>query len=132
MPLELGGSGVGATPSWLLRAGLSSCAAASIILAAATEGIELTALDVRVTGWLDVRGIHGIAGAQGEPASAGPGDIQHFVRICAHGVSAERLRALVDKGTRRSPLPFAVLNATPLAVHIDLDAALCRQTKSPA
>ena len=41
MPAELGGSGDQVTPGWLFRAGLASCAATSIVLAAAAEGIEL-------------------------------------------------------------------------------------------
>ncbi|MEO5660682.1 MAG: hypothetical protein ABIQ90_12950 [Polaromonas sp.] len=53
----------------------------------------------------------------------GPDDMQLIVRICAHGVAPERLRAVVQDAVRRSPIPNAVQNATPLALRIDVDAA---------
>jgi hypothetical protein len=42
------------------------------------------------------------------------------VAISAAGVSAERLRALVEAGVRCSPIPNAVQQATPFALHIDV------------
>ena len=41
MPGELGGTGDHVTPGWLFRAGLASCAATRIAMAAAAERIEL-------------------------------------------------------------------------------------------
>src|SRR6187401_1206577 len=40
MPAELGGSGDQVTPGWLFRAGLASCAATTIAMAAARHGID--------------------------------------------------------------------------------------------
>ncbi len=121
MPSELGGSGDRITPGWLFRAGLASCSATSIAMAAAAEGIALTALEVRASSRSDTRGVLGMADAGGAPVQAGPRDVQLTVRISAPGVAPERLRALVEDGLRRSPIPNAVQNATPLALHIDLD-----------
>ena len=56
MPGELGGSGDQVTPGWLFRAGLASCAATSIAMAAAAQQIELTSLEVRATSRSDARG----------------------------------------------------------------------------
>lgn len=123
MPTELGGSGDQVTPGWLFRAGLASCAATSIVMAAAAEGIDVSALEVRAHSRSDTRGLLGLAGADGLPVYGGPRDVQLQVRIAAHGVAPERLRALVHDGLRRSPIPNAVQHATPLAVHIDVDAA---------
>ena len=123
MPGELGGSGDQVTPGWLFRAGLASCGATSIAMAAASEGIALTALEVQASSRSDVRGLLGMAGAGGEPVYAGPGELQLFVRIAAQGVAPKRLRALVEDGLRRSSIPNAVQNATPLALRIDVDAA---------
>lgn len=122
MPGELGGSGDQVTPGWLFRAGLASCAATSIVMAAAAEQIELTALDVQACSRSDTRGLFGMADAGGEPVYAGPCDMQLRVRIAARAVSPDRLRALVEDGLRRSPIPNAVKTATPLALHIDTQA----------
>lgn len=121
MPDDLGGSGDRVTPGWLFRAGLASCSATSIAMAAAADGIALAALEVRATSRSDTRGLLGMADAEGEPVQAGPCDVQLRVRISAPGVSPERLRALVEDGLCHSPIPNAVRSATPLALHIDVD-----------
>ena len=120
MPTEVGGSGDQVTPGWLFRAGLASCAATSIAMAAAAAGIELSALEVRASSRSDMRGFLGVPDATGAAVYAGPGDMQLQVRIAAPGITPERLRALVEDGLRRSPIPNAVSNATALAVHIDV------------
>ena len=122
MPAELGGSGDLITPGWLFRAGLASCATTSIALAAAAQGIELATLEVRVGSRSDTRGLLGMADERGEPVGAGPSEVTMAVRIAAPGVSAERLRALVEQGCRCSPIPNAVERATPLALRIEVDA----------
>jgi uncharacterized OsmC-like protein len=124
MPAELGGSGEQVTPGWLFRAGLASCAATSIALAAATAGITLAALEVRATSRSDTRGLLGMADADATPVYGGPGEMQLIVTISAPGVSRERLRALVEDGVRCSSIPNAVKTATPLALRIDVDAKL--------
>jgi uncharacterized OsmC-like protein len=123
LPKELGGSGELVTPGWLFRAGLATCAASSILLCAATEGIELTALEVRASSRTDVRGLLGMTSDTGELVGAGPIDLRLHVRICADAVSAERLRAVVAEGMRRSPIPNAVSNATPVALDIDVNVS---------
>lgn len=123
MPAEFGGTGDEVTPGWLFRAGLASCAATSIVMAAATEGIELSALEVRASSRSDSRGLLGMAGADGQPVFAGPGDLQLQVTVAAPGVPAERLRALVEVGVGRSPIPNALQQATPFALLIDVTAA---------
>lgn len=123
MPAELGGSGDQVTPGWLFRAGLAACALTSIVLAAASEGILLSALDVSAHSRSDARGLIGLADADGTPVYAGPGDVTLVVRIAAVGVDAQRLRALVADGLRRSPIPNAVANATPYALHVEIAGA---------
>ena len=122
MPGELGGSGDQVTPGWLFRAGLASCAATTVAMAAAAEGIELAALEVRASSRSDTRGLLGMPDDKGEPVYAGTRDVQLLVRISAPGISPERLRSLVEDGLRRSPVPNAVQTATPLAVHVEVDA----------
>jgi uncharacterized OsmC-like protein len=122
MPGELGGSGDQVTPGWLLRAGLASCAATRIAMAAATEGIELRTLEVLARSRSDTRGLLGMADAEGAPVHAGPRDVQLLVRISAPGVSPERLRALVEDSQRCSPVPCALEEAVPVALRVEVEA----------
>lgn len=122
MPSELGGTGDQVTPGWLFRAGLASCAATSIVMVAATEGVMLDLLEVEVHSRSDARGLLGMADATGAPVYAGPGEMRLQVRIAARGVAPERLRSLVEAGYGRSPIPNAVQRATPLMLHIEVDA----------
>lgn len=123
MPGELGGTGDQVTPGWLFRAGLAACATTSIALAAIAEGVAIDLLEIRASSKSDTRGILGMAGADGEPVHAGPQDLKLEVRIGASGVSADRLRTLVQQGIARSPVPGALRGGTPLALLIDVDAA---------
>jgi uncharacterized OsmC-like protein len=122
MPVELGGTGDKVTPGWLFRAGLASCTATSIALAAAAQGIELTTLEVRASSRSDVRGMLGMAEADGTPVGAGPCEVQLHVRIAASGAEPARLRALVADAYRCSPIPNAVLTALPMDLRIDVAA----------
>jgi uncharacterized OsmC-like protein len=122
MPREFGGSGDKASPGWLFRAALASCATTRIAMAAAAEGVELTALEVVAGSRSDARGIFGMAAADGEPVPAGPRDVQLQVRIGAREASPERLRALVADTCRCSPVTDAAQSALPVALRIDIDA----------
>lgn len=119
MPSELGGTGDKVTPGWLFRAGLASCATTSIVMAAATEEVALTLLEVKATSRSDTRGLLGMPDADGRTVAAGPGEVQLAVRIQADGVPPERLDALVRAAVGRSPIPSALQAATPLALRID-------------
>jgi uncharacterized OsmC-like protein len=123
MPTELGGSGDQVSPGWLFRAGLASCLATCIAMDAAAEGIELTALEVLATSSSDLRGLFGMVDGTGAPVGAGPREIQIRVRICAAGVSAERLRLLVEDSNRCSPVSAAARDSVPVALRIEVDAA---------
>ena len=122
MPSELGGSGDQVSPGWLLRAGFASCTATCIAMAAAAEGVELEALEVLTSSRSDMRGLLGMAGADGEPVYAGPHDMQMLVRISARGVAAQRLRALVEESYRCSPMACAMADAVPVALRIEANA----------
>ena len=120
MPTELGGTGDQVTPGWLMRAGLAACTATRIAMGAARDGIELTKLELRATSRSDTRGLLGMAGSDGTPVGAGPQDVQLHVTIAAHGVSAEKLRALVEESHRCSPVPCAIQEETPVGLHIEV------------
>lgn len=122
MPTELGGSGDRVSPGWMMRAGLASCTATCIAMAAAADEIELEALEVLVSSRSDMRGLLGLADTDGEPVGAGPRDMQMLVRISAHGATPDRLRALVEKSYRCSPMARAVESAVPVALRVEINA----------
>ena len=121
MPEELGGRGQGVTPGWLLRAGLASCAATRLAMAAATEGIELRTLELTASSRSDARGLLGMIDGAGAPVSAGPLEVHLHVRICAPGVSDQRLKLLVQSGHRCSPVSCAMQEAIPVDLHIEIE-----------
>ena len=122
MPAELGGGGNQVTPGWLMRAGLASCAATRIAMAAAAEQIELAMLEVTTRSRSDARGIFGMADANGARVNAGPLDVELIVRIFAPGIATERLRALVEDSHRCSPVSNALCQSVPVSLRIDIDA----------
>ena len=89
-------------------------------MCAAASGIELTTLELRATSRSDTRGLLGMPDTDGGPVCAGPQDVQLHVTIAAQGVSAERLRALVEESHRCSPVPCAMENTTPVGLHIEV------------
>ena len=63
-------------------------------MGAAAKGIELSSLEVLATSKSDIRGLLGMADAEGEPVPAGPRDVQLVVRDLLHiGVDPARLRS---------------------------------------
>ena len=120
MPGELGGTGDQVTPGWLMRAGLAACTATRIAMGAAAAGIELTKLELRASSRSDTRGMLGMTETDGTSISAGPQDVQLHVTIAAHGVPAEKLRALVEESHRCSPVPCALQEETPVELLIEV------------
>jgi uncharacterized OsmC-like protein len=120
LPAELGGDGEGITPGWLMRAGLAACAASSILLSAAAEGIELESLELMAGARSDVRGLLGMADENGAPVPAAFSVVRLLVRISAPGVSRERLQALIERANQRSPVSCALQQAVPLELRIEL------------
>jgi uncharacterized OsmC-like protein len=120
MPGEMGGSGDQVSPGWLFRAGLASCTATCIAMAAAAQGIDLQTLELRASSRSDTRGLLGMTDADGREVSAAPQDVQLHVRIAARGVTSERLRSLVESSYRYSPVPRAVQDAVPVALVIEV------------
>jgi uncharacterized OsmC-like protein len=123
MSSELGGDGDGVTPGWLMRAGLASCAATSVLLAAAAQGVAPTRLEVVARSRSDARGLLGLCEAGGRPVESAPLAMRLEIRIAAPGVEPARLQALVDEALRGSPVPRTVLAETPLTWDLAIDAA---------
>ena len=120
MPKELGGTGDQVTPGWLFRAGIASCAATSITLAAAREGIKLMALEVHVGSRSDARGLLGMSEPDGEPVYAGLFDVELWVNIAADGSNPMALESLVTECLSHSPVPCTLKTATPFDLHVNV------------
>lgn len=123
MPAELGGTGDHVTPGWLFRAGTAACTATTIRLRAATRGIELTALEVRVTSQSDARGLFEMVDAHGQVIPARPLALQQHVRIAASNASHAELTTLVEGSCLCSPVFDAVQHVVPTSVQIVFDDA---------
>lgn len=119
MATELGGTGDRVTPGWLLRAGMASCTATRIAMAAAAQDIELTVLEVVTSSRSDLRGLLGMREADGALVPATPRDVQMHVRIGARAASDERLRTLVEQSCECSPMARAVNDAVPVGLRIE-------------
>ena len=120
MPKELGGNSDQFTPGWLFRAGIASCAATSITLAAASEGINLTSLEVHVDSRSDARGLLGMSEPDGKPVYAGLFDVELRVNIAADGSNPMTLESLVTGCLSHSPVPCTLKTATPFALHVNV------------
>lgn len=120
MPMELGGAGAGPTPGWLMRAGLASCATTCIAMAAAAQGIVLDRLEVQAFSSSDLRGLMGLCEPDGSAVFAGPCNVRLKVTISAPGVSALRLRDLVNGVAGRAPVTAALTAAVPVAMDVEV------------
>ncbi len=123
MPGELGGTGDQVSPGWLVRAGVASCAATCIAMSAAREGITLASLEVSACSRTDARGLLGMQDAHGEAVYAGPQGMDLLVRLCAPGVSPERLRALVERSHAHAPMSAALSTAVPMTLQVEITGA---------
>lgn len=122
MPTELGGEASAMSPGWLLRAGLASCSATRIAMAAAAAGIALRTLEVRATSRSDARGMLDIPDLDGAAVPAGPLAMALHVRISAPGVPDAHLRALVASTWTCSPVTDTIGRPVPVALHVDVVA----------
>jgi len=119
MPGRYGGRDEAVTPGWLFRAGLASCAATSIVMTAAAQGVDVTELEVRADSESDTRGLLGMREDDGRRVDASSTGLKLHVRVRAPGAAPERLRELVNEGLSRSPIPGCVGKGSPIGVTID-------------
>ena len=108
MPVEIGGEAGAVTPGWLLRAGLASCAATRIAMAAAAQGITLGALEVRATSRSDVRGMLAVDAPDGEHVVEQEADCKRDQdRRKGHRETYRRGRHMATPPTRRGGRSFS-------------------------
>jgi len=120
MPVAIGGDDTAATPGWLLRTALASCAVTRIAMEAAARGIALATLEVHATSRSDLRGMMGVAAPDGRAIPAGPLAMDLHVRIGAPGVEDDTLRELVAATTGCSPVTCAIEQPLAVGMHIEV------------
>jgi len=103
-PPELGGADTAPTPGTLFRMAVGSCAATTLAMRAAQEGISLDRVEVVVSSESDHRGLLGIDRVQ-----AGPLRLQVRYRLSAPGCRPPGCApwSTGRSGTPRSPPPPA-------------------------
>jgi hypothetical protein len=87
---------------------------------AQVRGIVLHTLEAHATSRSDLRGLVGLAEADGRPVSAGPLSMDLHVRIGAPGADANQLRALVEATTGCSPVTSALEQPLAVGLHIEV------------
>jgi uncharacterized OsmC-like protein len=115
-PEVLVGTDQGPTPVEFLLAGLAACLTAGIGNIAAARGVTLTAVESKVEGDIDLRGILGIS----DEVRNGYQAIRVSFRIQGDA-PADKLREIVEQSRNRSAVFDVLSNGVP--VSIDVEAA---------
>jgi uncharacterized OsmC-like protein len=115
-PAILLGSDTGANPAEYLLHALAACLTTSIVYVAAARKVELTAVESRVTGDMDVRGALGV---DEEPRN-GFERINVSFRVTGNAPEA-KLREVVERARNRSAVYDMVTNGVPVAVDVTTD-----------
>ena len=113
-PAVLVGSDRGPTPVEFLLHALASCLTAGIANIAAARGIELTSVESKVEGKIDLSGIFGFS----DEVRNGYRKIKIDFRI-AGDAPAEKLRAIVEQSRSRSAVYDVLTNGVPVDITID-------------
>lgn len=112
-PLELGGTNQFPNPQEVLMAAFNACMSVGYVAGAALHGVELTHLEIRTEGDIDLRGFLGV------DASVKPGyeTIRYTVRIAGNG-TPEQFQKIHETVMATSP------NRHNIGQPIKLEAAL--------
>jgi uncharacterized OsmC-like protein len=115
-PAILLGSDTGPNPAEYLLHALAACLTTSIVYVAAARRVELTSVESRLTGDMDVRGALGV---DDEPRN-GFERIRVWFRVTGNA-PAEKLRGVVERARKRSAVYDMVTNGVPVAVEVATD-----------
>src|SRR4051794_33987353 len=115
-PAILLGADTGPNPAEYLLHALAACLTTSIVYVAAARKVELTSVESRLVGDMDVRGALGV---DPEPRNG-------FERIgvsfrVAGNAPDEKLRDIVERARKRSAVYDMVTNGVPVAVEVTTD-----------
>jgi uncharacterized OsmC-like protein len=112
-PVILLGADTGPNPAEYLLHALAACVTTSLVYTAAARGVRLTAVESTVEGDLDAQGAFGLSAE----VRNGFQQIRVTVRI-AGDAPADKLRAVVQRGTDRSVVLDSVTAGVPVTVEV--------------
>jgi uncharacterized OsmC-like protein len=115
-PAILLGADTGANPAEYLLHALAACLTTSIVYVAAARKVQLTSVESKLTGDMDVRGALGV---DDQPRNG-------FERIgvafrVTGSAPEEKLREVVERAQKRSAVYDMVTNGVPIAVEVTTD-----------
>ena len=110
LPPFSGGWGTSPDPVQVCLYGLAACFAVTFAAAAASEGVQLTKLEVTAENWMDLRKQMGVA----------DGNIIEKVKFTVHaeGASRDKLESIVALAEERCPGTECVTHAMPLEIEL--------------
>jgi uncharacterized OsmC-like protein len=112
-PPILLGNNTGPNPAEYLLHALAACVTTSLVYSAAARGVRLTEVESTVEGELDAQGAFGLAAE----VRNGFQQIRITVRI-AGDAPADKLRAVVERGTDRSVVLDSITTGVPVKVEV--------------
>ena len=115
-PAILLGTDTGPNPAEYLLHALAACVTTSLVYAAAARGVRLTEVESTLEGDLDVSGAMGLS----DQVRNGFQQIRMSIRI-AGDAPADKLRAVVQRGTDRSVVFDSITAGVPVTVDIVTD-----------
>jgi uncharacterized OsmC-like protein len=115
-PAILLGTDTGANPAEFLLHALAACLTTSIVYVAAARGVQLTSVESRLTGDMDVRGALGVD----DGPRNGFERIGVVFRVTGNAPAAT-LREVVERARERSAVYDMVTNGAPVAVEVTTD-----------
>ena len=105
MPKNIGGGDSAPTPGWYMRASMATCNATTIAMKAASEGIELTTLEVTV---------------DSESDESSPLNMRTRVFIGAEGVENDKLLEIIKWAEDNAWVTNAVCRTVPIKTEVKI------------
>ena len=115
-PPVLLGANTGPNPAEYLLHSLAACVTISVVYVAAARGVRLTEVESTLEGELDAQGAFGLSGE----VRNGFQRIRMTVRVAGEA-PADKLRALVQRGTDRSVVFDSITAGVPVDVEVVTD-----------
>jgi uncharacterized OsmC-like protein len=111
-PTELAGTGTGPSPEDMLLTAVGQCLVVGLAGSAAARGIEIDALEVEVSGVVNLTAAYGV-----EPGSPGFDGVEILVRLDSDTERAE-LEELIQHALALAPIPNTVQRPVPVTARL--------------
>lgn len=115
-PKSEGGDDRGPTPGFLIRGGLGSCYAISLMIRAAVDGVPIDSLEVEIEADYDSRGSYGVA-----DVPRGFKEVRYIVKVQSPAPEADVLKVL-DGADAMSTMLAVARNPTAMKREVEFVA----------